>query len=269
MGNFNLEDGMLKQMVSIVAALFLFLVSSLQAQLVEPTNMMVMDKYDVGAKGPVFAEYFTMLQDRYEGDTSAASAWGIYYESPTVMYRLAAVPEGGLDGVLQLQKDRIASANAFTTAEQELFGAAWDGRQTTIWAELGSLNYMPESWDYETVSGNPFHSMRVVYVKQGEQVNFERAIEKMNQLNRSVGIDDLMLRVFRGGTGTMAPVYMFRSTSESMEQHGRKMVAHGAARESIQVEWQENMRQMTAMSRHIDQFWNLRVDGLSRAPANR
>ena len=63
MGNFKLEEGMLKQMVSIVAALFLFLGSSLQAQLVAPTNMMVMDKYDVGAKGPVLAEYFTMLQD--------------------------------------------------------------------------------------------------------------------------------------------------------------------------------------------------------------
>ena len=42
-----------------------------------------------------------------------------------------------------------------------------------------------------------------------------------------------------------------------------------AARESIQAEWQENNRQMTAMSRHIDQFWNYRVDDLSRAPANR
>lgn len=94
MENFNLGDGMLKQMTSIVAALFLFLGSSLQAQLVEPTNMMVMDKYDVGAEGPVFREYFRMLQNRYEGDKSAASAWGIYYESPTVMYRLAAVPEG-------------------------------------------------------------------------------------------------------------------------------------------------------------------------------
>lgn len=128
---------------------------------------------------------------------------------------------------------------------------------------------MPESWDYETVSGNPFHSIRIVYVKQGEQVNFEKAIERMNQLNRSVGINDLMLRVFRGGVGTMAPVYMLRSTSESMEHHGRKMAAHRAVRESIQVEWQENMGQMTAMSRNIDQFSNFRVDGLSRAPANR
>tara|TARA_B100000029_G_scaffold170986_2_gene167231 strand:- start:44902 stop:45681 length:780 start_codon:yes stop_codon:yes gene_type:complete len=259
---------MLKRIILSLMIFCSLSVLAVEAQLTEPTGMMVMDKYDLGDKGPVFGEYFRMLQEKYEGDTSAASAWGIYFESPTVMYRLAAVP-GGLDGVLQLQKDRIASANAFTTAEQELFGTAWDGRQTTIWAALGSLNYMPEGWNYETVSGNPFHSTRIYYVKQGEQVNFERAIEKMNQLNRSVGVDNLMLRVFRGGTGTMAPVYMFRSASESMEHHGQKRAANMAARESIQAEWQENNRQMTAMSRHIDQFWNYRVDDLSRAPANR
>ena len=260
---------MLQRVSSSLAILCLFLAAGTQAQMAEPTAMMVMDKYDVGAGGPVFGDYFTMLQDKYEGETSAASSWGIYYESPTVMYRLAGVLEGGLDGVLELQKDRIAGADNFSPADRELFGAAWEGRQTTVWAELGSLNYMPETWDYETVSGNPFHSVRIVYVRHGEQENFERAIQRMNELNRSLGINNMMMRVFRGGLGTDAPVYMFRSASESMEAHGRKNAAHRAAREAILDEWQENNRRMTAMSRHIDQFSNFRVDRLSRAPANR
>ena len=252
-----------------LAMLSLFLAPGAQAQMAEATNMMVMDKYDVGAGGPVFQDYFSMVQDTYEGETSAASSWGIYWESPTVMYRLAGVQEGGLDGVLELQKDRIAKANDFSPEARELFGAAWEGRRTNVWAELGSLNYMPETWDYETVSGNPFHSVRVVYVRQGEQENYERAIQRMNELNRSLGINDMMMRVFRGGLGTDAPVYMFRSASESMEAHGRKTAAHRAAREAILAEWQENNRQMTAMSRRVDQFSNFRMDRLSRAPANR
>ncbi|MDE3002592.1 MAG: hypothetical protein OXU39_01405 [Gemmatimonadota bacterium] len=243
--------------------------SSLEAQMAEPTNMMVMDKYDIGGAGPVFAEYFEMVQRIYEGETSAASSWGIYWESPTVRYRLAAVPEAGLNGVLELMSDRTAKADAFSSDDQELFGAAWEGRQTTVWAELGSLNYMPENWDYETVSGNPFHAVRVVYIKQGEQENFERAVQRMNELNRSVGINDLMMRVFRGALGTDAPVYMFRSASESMEAHGRKNSAHRAAREAIIDQWQENNRLMMSMYRHVDQFSNFRVDRLSRAPANR
>lgn len=128
---------------------------------------------------------------------------------------------------------------------------------------------MPDNWDYQTVSGNPYHSVRVYYVNQGEQQDFESAIERMNELNRSVGIDDLMMRVFRGGWGTMAPVYMLRSSSRDMEDHGRKITAHRAARESILAAWQENNRQMLALSRHVDQKSNYRVDGLSRAPANR
>jgi len=263
----------LNRMFASVLVLSLLLVANVQAQLQEPTNMMVMDKYH-GASGAgtgesVFRQYFNMLQDKYEGETSAASAWGIYYESPTVMYRLAAVPEGGMDGVLELQQNRVVSANEFTVSDRELFGAAWEGRQTTVWAELGTLNYMPDNWDYETVSGNPHHFVRVYYVKQGEQENFEDAIERMNELNRSVGINDLMLRVFRGGLGTMAPVYMFRISSEDMEDHGRKRTAHIAARESIRTEYQENNRLMTAMSRYVDQFSNYRIDDLSRAPANR
>ena len=266
MENFNLGDGMLKQMTSIVAALFLFLGSSLQAQLAEPTNMVVMDKY-TGTDLAVFSTYFTMLQDRYEGRTGPASGWGIYYESPTVMYRLAAVPEGGMEGVLELQQDRVTSANAFSESDRNLWETAWEGRETSIWAELGGLNYMPNNFEmnYRTVSGNPYHSIRVYYVKQGEQLNFERAIERMNELNRSVGINDLGLRVFRGGWGTMAPVYMFRSSSEDMEDAAKKFAAHNAARESILPEWQENNRHMTAMSRSVDQGMNFRVADLSRS----
>ena len=261
------------RIISVMLGLVLFAGSGAQAQLAEATNMVVMDKY-VGANGgiigeSVFREYFMMLQDRYEGKSNPASAWGIYYESPSVMYRLAAVPGAGMEGVLELQQDRVASANAFGASEQALFGTAWKGRQTSIWAELGDLNYMPDNWDYQTVSGNPYHSVRVYYVNQGEQEDFENSIERMNELNRSVGIDDLMMRVFRGGWGTMAPVYMFRSSSRDMEDHGRKITAHRAARESILAAWQENNRQMLALSRHVDQMSNYRVDGLSRAPANR
>jgi len=267
------EINMFNRIIPIMIGLVLFMGSGLQAQLSEPTNMMVMDKYigadAAGTSASVFREYFMMLQGRYEGESSPASAWGIYYESPSVMYRLAAVPEAGMEGVLELQQDRVASANAFGTSEQALFGAAWQGRRTSVWAELGSLNYMPDNWDYQTVSGNPYHSVRVYYVNQGEQQDFEMAIDRMNELNRSVGINDLMTRVFRGGLGTMAPVYMLRSSSEDMEDHGRKITAHRAARESILAEWQENNRRMVAMSRHIDQMSNYRMDSLSRAPGDR
>ena len=260
---------MLKRIKLSLTLLYMCSTLGVQAQMAEPTNMMVMDTYDIGAAGPIFGDYFEMVQDAYEGETSAASAWGIYWQSPTVMYRLAGIPEGGLEGVVALMNDRTDKANDFGSADRDLFGAAWEGRQTTLWDELGSLNYMPENWDYETVSGNPFHSVRVVYVRHGEQENFENAIQRMNELNRSVGINDLMMRVFRGAIGTDAPVYMFRSASESMEAHGRKTAAHRATREAILDEWQENNRRMTAMSRHIDQFSNFRVDRLSRAPANR
>ena len=264
---------MLNRIISIMLSLVFFLGSDAQAQLAEPTNMVVMDEYvgadAVGTGASVFREYFMMLQDRYEGKSNPASAWGIYYESPSVMYRLAAVPGAGMEGVLELQQDRVASANAFGTSEQALFGAAWKGRQTSVWAELGSLNYMPDDWDYQTVSGNPYHSVRVYYVNQGEQQDFENAIERMNELNHSVGINDLMMRVFRGGLGTMAPVYMLRSSAEDMEDQGRKTTAHRAARESILTEWQENNRRIVAMSRHVDQMSNYRMDSLSRAPANR
>ena len=139
------------RIISVMLGLLLFAGSGVQAQQAEATNMVVMDKY-VGANGvgtgtSAFREYFMMLQNRYEGKSNSASAWGIYYESPSVMYRLAAVPGAGMEGVLELQQDRMASANAFGTSEQALFGAAWKGRQTSIWAELGGLNYMPDNWD--------------------------------------------------------------------------------------------------------------------------
>ena len=63
----------------------------------------------------------------------------------------------------------------------------------------------------------------------------------------------------------MAPVYMFRSSSEDMEDAAKKFAAHNAARESILPEWQENNRRMTAMSRSVDQGMNFRVADLSRS----
>ena len=97
----------IRTLVAMVVALPSVLVAQFDATIIH-------EKY-LGVDGPLFAEYFDMLNQKYQG--TDATGWGIYYESPTVAYRLTAVPaESGMEGVVEVLNERVEGFQEFTEA---------------------------------------------------------------------------------------------------------------------------------------------------------
>ena len=197
----------MRTLVAMVVVLPSVLVAQFDATIIH-------EKY-LGVDGPVFAEYFDMLNQKYQG--TDASAWGIYFESPTTAYRITPVPaESRLMGVSEVLDSRMTGFQDFTERERELWGTAWNARQTTLWIAQPELSYLQDDMSIETIEDNPYRRVMFYRLKRSDVQKFQDALKRRGELDRELGIDDLILRVYRGGLGTRGPVYMLRFHDENL-----------------------------------------------------
>ena len=249
----------MRTLVAMVVVLPSVLVAQFDATIIH-------EKY-LGVDGPVFAEYFDMLNQKYQG--TDATGWGIYYESPTVAYRLTAVPaESGMEGVVEVLNERVEGFQEFTEAQRQLWATAWSSRRQSVYVALPELSYLPDDVSIETLQANPYSRVQTYHVKPTEIESFESALARRGELDRGVGIDNLILRVYRGGMGTPAPVYMLRFHAESQEADALGRADRQVARQGIMEEWRETNTAMREAARHVEVFVNYRRNELSRS-ANR
>ena len=89
----------MKRSLSIALGALMLSYTPVSAQMSED-GMLIFERYD-GVSMPHFQEYFQLLKEKYEG--TDAAGWGVYVASPREAYRLSAVPEGGMQGVLDVR----------------------------------------------------------------------------------------------------------------------------------------------------------------------
>ena len=254
------------RIMPMLVAVLVALPSVLSAQTALFDATVIYEKY-LGVDQPVFAEYFNMLNQKYEG--TDATGWGIYYETPTVSYRLTPVPaESGMEGVVEVLNERNLAFQEFTEPQRELWATAWASRRQAVYFALPELAYLPDDISAETLQANPYSRVQIYHVRPTEMQNFEDALARRGELDRSLGIDNLILRVYRGGMGTPAPVYMLRFHAESQEADALGLAERRAARQGIMEEWRATNRAMSEAARHVEVFVNYRRNELSRS-ANR
>lgn len=250
----------LRVLVALVVALPL----ALAAQMTPGGSNIIVDKY-FGVTAPQFGQYFTHLVEKYQG--SDASAWGIYFESPTTAYRITPVPaESRLMGVSEILESRMGSFQDFTERERELWGTAWNARQTTLWIAEPELSYLPDDMSIATIEENPYSRVMFYRLKRSDVQKFQNALKRRGELDRELGIDDLILRVYRGGLGTRGPVYMLRFHAENQEHDARARAARQAGRQGAMEEWQAVNRAMRESAWNIEMVTNFRANDLSRNP---
>ena len=256
----------MQRIMRMLVAMVVVLPSVLIAQASQFDATIIHEKY-LGVDGPVFAEYFDMLNQKYQG--TDATGWGIYYESPTVAYRLTAVPaESGMEGVVEVLNERVAGFQEFTEPQKQLWATAWSSRRQSVYFALPELSYLPDDVSIETLQANPYSRVQIYHVKPTEIEKFQDALARRGELDRSVGIDNLILRVYRGGMGAPTPVYMLRFHAESPKADALGRADRQTARQGIMEEWRETNTAMREAARHVEVFVNYRRNELSRS-ANR
>jgi len=252
----------MQRIMRMLVVMVVALPSALVAQQAVGGANIIHEQY-LGVDRAVFAEYFGMLNQKYEG--TDATGWGIYFEGPKVAYRLTAVPaESGMEGVVEVLNERVAGFQGFTEAQRQLWSTAWSSRRQSVYLALPELSYLPDDMSIETILANPYSRVMIYHVKPSEMQNFQDALARRGELDRSVGIDNLILRVYRGGMGTPAPVYMLRFHAESQEADALGRAERQAARQGIMEEWRETNRVMSAAAHHVESFVNYRNNELSR-----
>jgi hypothetical protein len=255
----------MRKILAISIGMLAFSHVPLAAQMPED-GMLIFERYD-GVSMPHFQEYFQLLKQRYEG--SDATGWGIYVASPRVAYRLSAVPEGGMQGVLDVRQERIQGFDDFTEREGELWGTAWAQRRQMAFSNAADLSMLPEDFGYDHVQDNPYTQVVIALVKPSEIQTFESAVMRLQELDKQVGNDQgAMFRAYRGDFGTPAPAYLFINHAESMEDMASKVDRWNMARMPIMSEWQEAWTAMTGATRDIEVFTNQRVNELSHRASN-
>jgi len=263
-GYYKRWDGQMFRTFRVLVALVVALPLVLTAQMTPGGSNIIVDKY-FGVTSPQFRDYFTHLVEKYQG--TDASAWGIYFESPTTAYRITPVPaESRLMGVSEVLDSRMTGFQDFTERERELWGTAWNARQTTLWIAQPELSYLPDDMSIGTIEDNPYSRVMFYRLKRSDVQKFQNALKRRGELDRELGIDDLILRVYRGGLGTRGPVYMLRFHDENMEAAARDRAARGAARQGIMEEWQAANRAMNQAAWNIEMVTNFRANNLSRNP---
>ena len=255
----------MKRSLSIALGALMLSYTPVSAQMPED-GMLIFERYD-GVSMPHFQEYFQLLKEKYEG--TDATGWGVYVASPREAYRLSAVPEGGMQGVLDVRRERNQGFIEFTDRERELWGMSWAQRRQMVFSNAPDLSMVPDDFGYDHVYNNPYTQVVIALVKPSEIETFENAVLRLQELDNQVGNDqEAMFRAYRGDFGTPAPAYLFINHAQSMADMASKFGRMEMARMPIMNEWQEAWNSMTGATRRIEVFTNQRVNELSHRGSN-
>lgn len=250
---------MMKRIVLMLIGLSLFTSQSSAGQMQD--GMLIFEQYD-GVSSAEFQEYFELLKERYDGSDMS---WGIYQaENPRVAFRVTAVPEGGMQGVLDVLDARVRGFDAFTGRLNELWGTAWQQRRQMIFSNAPDLSVVPDDFGYSHVESNPYARIYMVVVNPGDIQTFENAHKRIVELDAQLGNNEgRILRVYRGGLGSPAPAYLLFFHGTDLADFAAREERQNAARATIAAEWQEAWDALVKAARDVVIFETYRANALS------
>lgn len=246
------------RLILMVVGLSVFTGPPAAAQMQE--GMLIFEQYD-GVSSAEFREYFELLRERYEGSDMS---WGIYQADPRVAFRVTAVNEGGMQGVLDVLEERVRGFDSFTERLGALWGTAWQQRRQMIFSNAPDLSVVPDDFGYSYVEDNPYTRVIMALVKPGEIQNFETARLRLMEIDAQLGNDQgKIMRVYRGGLGSPAPVYLIFLHARDLADFAAREERQAAARATMAAEWQEAWDIMINATREFEIFETQRANALS------
>ena len=239
----------MKRFTSVLLTLITITFSSVAAQM-EEGGLLIWEKY-TGINGPIMTEYFQMVKDKYAPSTG--NTYGLYGRSPTIGYRVTPVQTGGLEGVQEILTVRQEVFGEFTDAEVELWEGAWTSRETMILANVPDLSLIPDDFGVLSVADNPFVDVLVYFLKPQEIQTFRESLARRNELDRELGADNYIMRVYQGMIGTPSPAFLVMQHYENMTDLETGRARRMQARQSV-PEWMEVQRRLMGSAREIERF---------------
>ncbi len=242
----------------MVVALLAFAGQPAAAQMQE--GMLIFEQYD-GVSPAEFQEYFELLRERSDGSDMS---WGIYQADPRVAFRVTAVNEGGMQGVLNVMDARVRGFDAFTERLNELWGTAWQQRRQMIFSNAPDLSVVPDDFGYSYVESNPYTRIIMALVKPGGIQSFEDARLRLMEIDAQLGNNEgKIMRVYRGGLGSPAPAYLIFLHGKDLADFAAREERQAAARATMAAEWQEAWDTMIEATREFEIFETQRANALS------
>ncbi|HBV07016.1 MAG TPA: hypothetical protein DEF01_09770 [Gemmatimonadetes bacterium] len=214
---------------------------------------------------PVFREYFEMLVDKFSG--TEAFGWGVYQESPTVAYRITALPNTW-QSLQDVNEQRVAGFEDFTEVEVDLFNRAWGSRHAALYAVNPDQSVVPEGFTVDDIRALPYNRVMVYRLKWGQAPAFAEALAARSALDREAGMDNFVFTVWWGGLGTETRTVMVRISAENRAADIAGFQSRQEARQAYMDEWRRLSGIMNAAAWEIEHHNQIRVADLSFAPEN-
>jgi hypothetical protein len=214
---------------------------------------------------PVFRDYFEMLVDKFSG--TQAFGWGVYQESPTVAYRITALPNTW-QSLQDMNEERVVGFEDFNEVEVDLFNRAWGSRHAALYAVNPDHSVVPDGFTVDDIRALPYNRVMVYRLKWGQAPAFAEALAARSALDREAGMDNFVFTVWWGGLGTETRTVMVRISAENRAADIAGFQSRQEARQTYMDEWRRLSGVMNAAAWEIEHHNQMRVADLSFAPGN-